>query len=130
VAKWRAERCRYAILVQNANKAQEMRGGWDFATGTEANDVAFFVGRGLHPVQEDHDRWLIRFYEFAQVSVPSFWTGDRYPILRCAVWASTLRDSSISRCQSPLLPWQSSPSRKRSAAWRHNSRYLSLAWKS
>jgi hypothetical protein len=80
VAKWRAERCRYAILVQNAHKAQEMRGSWDFATGTEADDVAFFVGRGLHPVQEDHDRWLIRFDEFARVRVPSFWTGDRYPI--------------------------------------------------
>src|SRR3984893_3126542 len=80
VAKWRAERCRYAILVQNANKVQEMKGAWDFATGVESNDVAFFVGRGLHPVQEDHDRWLIRFDEFAQVRAPNFWTGDRYPV--------------------------------------------------
>jgi hypothetical protein len=82
VAKGRAERCSYAILVQNQSKAQEMKGEWrEFATGTENDDVAFFVGRRLHVEETDEPgRQLIRFDEYAEVRAPNFWTGDRYPI--------------------------------------------------
>lgn len=85
-AAWRLDRvhareCEYAVCTRNVHA--------DWSKGPEARNSAFLVGKirdvvPCAPTPENHEapdnRYLIQFSEFAQISVPNVWKGDRNPV--------------------------------------------------
>ena len=76
-----ARRCTFAVCTRNANA--------DWVEGPEAHHAAFLVGKVRDVVPcaatpenngADKDRYLIQFSEFARVSIPDVWKGDRNPV--------------------------------------------------
>lgn len=73
----RAKKCQYVVCTQNAHNAEA------YADGTEDHGSAFLVGRisRIVPATDgEPSRWKIQFSEYARVSVPKVWTGDRNPV--------------------------------------------------
>ncbi|MBY4128107.1 hypothetical protein HQO83_06875 [Rhodococcus fascians] len=73
----RARKCQYVVCTQNEHNVEA------YADGTEDHGSAFLVGRlsRIVPATDDRpDRWKIQFSEFARISVPDVWTGDRNPV--------------------------------------------------
>jgi hypothetical protein len=78
-ASWRlnrnhARKCVYAVCTRNAHA--------HWVQGQEAHHSAFLVGkiREVVPSPTDKKDWLIRFSEYALVSIPDVWNGDRNPV--------------------------------------------------
>lgn len=73
----RARKCDYLVCTQNAHNPE------DYADGTEPHGSAFLVGRisQVSPATDgDVGRWKIEFSEYARISQPGVWTGDRNPV--------------------------------------------------
>jgi hypothetical protein len=78
-SSWRLDRrharkCRYAICTRNANA--------DWVEGQEEHHAAFLVGKvkDVVPSATEEGDWLVLFSEYARVSVPDVWQGDRNPV--------------------------------------------------
>ncbi|MDP9267908.1 MAG: hypothetical protein M3P27_06225 [Acidobacteriota bacterium] len=78
-SSWRLDRsnarqCAFAICTRNAYS--------EWVEGSEPHHAAFLVGKvkEVVPAPDDPERYLIQFSEFARVSVPEIWKGDRNPI--------------------------------------------------
>jgi hypothetical protein len=83
---WRVDRnharqCEFAVCTRNANA--------EWVEGTEPHHSAFLIGKILDVVpcqptpengEGDEGRYLIQFSEFARLSTPDVWKGDRNPI--------------------------------------------------
>ena len=77
---WRLDRnharlCPFVVCTRNAHSKR--------VEGPEAHHSAFLVGkvRDVVPSRSGKgDRYLIRFSEFARVSIPDAWKGDRNPV--------------------------------------------------
>lgn len=83
---WRLDRvharqCDYAVCTRNVHA--------DWSRGPEARNSAFLVGKirdvvPCPPTPENNEapanRYLIQFSEFAHISVPNVWKGDRNPV--------------------------------------------------
>lgn len=72
----RASKCKYVVCVQNRNET------WGQATAD--HKTAFLIGkiRSIEPSKEKGcaDRAIIYCSEFAEISVPNCWDGNRNPI--------------------------------------------------
>jgi hypothetical protein len=78
-AAWRldpghARKCSYAVCTRNANSKR--------SEGHEPHRDAFLVGKiqDVVPAYKRPDRYLIRFSEYALVTVPNAWKGGRNPV--------------------------------------------------
>ena len=73
----RAQLCEYAVCTRNAKHKS--------VQGKEPHGSAFLIGRirdvvpTPRDIDERPDRFLIRFSEYARVSLPNAWKGDRVP---------------------------------------------------
>lgn len=83
-SSWRLDRnharqCPFAVCTRNANA--------DWVEGPEAHHSAFLVGkvREVVPSPEDAGRFLVQFSEYALVSIPDVWKGDRNPVKYAAI---------------------------------------------
>ncbi|AYJ48573.1 hypothetical protein [Rhodococcus sp. P1Y] len=73
----RARKCHYVVCTQNAHNVEA------YADGTEDHGSAFLVGRISRIVPAtagEPSRWKIQFSEYARISIPNVWTGDRNPV--------------------------------------------------
>ncbi|WP_369027757.1 hypothetical protein [Nocardia farcinica] len=74
----RAKRCRWVVCTQNAHNPE------DYADGAAPHASAFLIGRisRISPstAPDVTDRWKIEFSEYARISVPGVWLGDRNPV--------------------------------------------------
>src|SRR5712691_4018485 len=76
----RARACRFAVCTRNARHP--------LAEGKEPHQTAFMVGKikdvlevkGAKEPGERGRRYLLQFSEYALVSVPKVWKGDRNPV--------------------------------------------------
>ncbi|MGY5210041.1 hypothetical protein [Nocardia gipuzkoensis] len=70
----RAKKCTWLVCTQNAHNYE--------AKGNEPHGSAFLVGRisRISPAPEEDGRWMIEFSEYARISQPNVWTGDRNPV--------------------------------------------------
>src|SRR5437762_2552509 len=109
-SSWRLDRnharaCDFAVCTRNAHNAK--------SEGTEPHQSAFLVGRVKDVIPSPTDlrpnRFLIEFSEYALVSVPDVWNGDRNPIR----YASTLEDLGIDPA---TLTWKPMPKQSEAAA--------------
>jgi hypothetical protein len=85
-SSWRLDRnhalrCPFAVCTRNAHA--------DWVEGKEAHHSAFLVGKVRDVVpcpatpenrEAGKSRFLITFSEFARVSIPEIWKGDRNPV--------------------------------------------------
>ncbi|NJS15825.1 MAG: hypothetical protein HC788_16145 [Sphingopyxis sp.] len=78
-SSWRLSRkealkCKYAVCARNRFDERN--------EGTEDHGTAFLVGkiRDIVPAPDRPGRWLVRFAEFAEVSIPDAWDGVRNPV--------------------------------------------------
>ena len=78
-SSWRLDRnharqCGFAVCTRNANA--------DWVEGPEAHHAAFLVGKvsDVVPAPTTAGRYLIQFSEYALVTVPDAWKGDRNPV--------------------------------------------------
>ncbi|HJS12213.1 hypothetical protein [Sphingopyxis sp.] len=78
-SSWRLSRkealkCKYAICARNRFDERN--------EGMEEHGTAFLIGRirDIVPANDRPYRWLIRFEEFAEVSIPDAWDGVRNPV--------------------------------------------------
>lgn len=69
----RAKKCEWVVCTQNAHNPE------DYADGNEPHGSAFLVGR-ISRIGAAGDRWRIEFSEYARISQPDVWTGDRNPV--------------------------------------------------
>src|SRR6266545_5212969 len=90
-----ARRCVFAVCTRNANA--------NWVEGSEVHRSAFLVGkvRDVVPSPEYDGRYLIQFTEYALVSIPDVWKGDRNPVRYAA-----LEDLGI---DSSTLKWEPMP---------------------
>ena len=80
LARHRARLCEYVVCTRNTKA--------EWSEGPEQHGEAFLVGRlsGVEdaPPSENRNhakpRSLFRFSEYALISMPKKWTGDRYPV--------------------------------------------------
>ncbi|BDT96934.1 hypothetical protein IFM12275_69100 (plasmid) [Nocardia sputorum] len=72
----RAKKCTWLVCTQNAHNYE------DYAKGNEPHGSAFLVGRisRVSPAPEEDGRWMIEVSEYARMSQPNVWTGDRNPV--------------------------------------------------
>jgi hypothetical protein len=107
-SSWRLDRnnarqCGFAICTRNANA--------DWVEGPEEHHAAFLVGR-VKDVVPSPDRegnyYLVQFSEYALVSVPEVWKGDRNPVKY-----GTLEEFGIDPA---TLKWQPMPEAEAPAA--------------
>jgi hypothetical protein len=106
-SSWRLDRnharqCGFAVCTRNANA--------DWVEGSEPHHSAFLVGKIREVVpclptpennESEKNRYLIQFSEFARVSIPDVWKGDRNPVKY-----STLEDLGI---DPSTLKWETMP---------------------
>jgi hypothetical protein len=78
-SSWRLDRnharqCPFAICTRNAYA--------DWVEGPEDHHSAFLVGKvkNVTPSPTMEGRYLIQFSQFARVSLPDVWQGDRNPV--------------------------------------------------
>lgn len=78
-SSWRLDRnharkCRYAVCTRNSYA--------EWVEGKEPHHSVFVVGKvkDVVPSPSEEGDWLILFSEYAQVSIPEFWRGDRNPV--------------------------------------------------
>jgi hypothetical protein len=109
-SSWRLDRnharaCEYVVCTRNARHPK--------AEGTEPHQAAFLVGKitdVVHdPTDKREDRYLIKFNEYAHVSVPDVWKGDRNPIR----YAESLQDLGI---DPSTLKWKPMPEEREATA--------------
>ena len=102
-SSWRVDRnharaCEYAVCTRNARHPD--------AEGTEPHQAAFLVGKIADvvrdPTDKREDRYLIKFNEYALVSVPDVWRGDRNPVR----YVETLEELGI---DPSTLKWKPMP---------------------
>ena len=100
-SSWRLDRnharsCEFAVCTRNAKSPR--------SEGAEPHQSAFMVGKvkDVVPTADRKGRYLIQFSEYALVSVPEVWKGDRNPIR----YASSLHDLGI---DSSTLKWKPMP---------------------
>ncbi|MEU2032642.1 hypothetical protein [Nocardia amamiensis] len=72
----RAKKCTWLVCTQNAHNYE------DYAKGNEPHGSAFLVGRisRISPASEEDGRWMIEVSEYARISQPNVWAGDRNPV--------------------------------------------------
>ncbi|WP_137876446.1 hypothetical protein [Rhodococcus sp. Q] len=72
----RATKCEWLVCTQNAHNFE------DYADGTEPHGSAFLIGRisRISPATDTDGRWLIEIGEYARVSQPDVWGGERNPV--------------------------------------------------
>ncbi|MEE2031844.1 hypothetical protein [Rhodococcus chondri] len=72
----RAKKCEWLVCTQNAHNPEP------YADGNEPHGSAFLVGRisRISPADNDEGRWKIEFNQYARISQPNVWTGDRNPV--------------------------------------------------
>ncbi|MCZ4589608.1 hypothetical protein O4328_39250 [Rhodococcus opacus] len=72
----RAKKCEWLVCTQNAHNPEA------YADGNEPHRSAFLVGRisRISPADKDEGRWKIEFSQYARISQPNVWTGDRNPV--------------------------------------------------
>lgn len=96
----RARRCTYVVCTRNSKNPK--------VEGREAHGSAFLVGkisdvtpyiRDKHGDEDRHGRYIIKFNEFAQVSIPDVWKGHHNPVSY-----GTLEEMGI---DPSALKWQS-----------------------
>jgi len=99
-SSWRLDRnharqCIFAVCTRNANA--------DWVEGPEAHHSAFLVGKVKDVVAapDMEGRFLILFSEYALVTVPDAWKGDRNPVKY-----AHLKDLGIDPAK---LKWQKMP---------------------
>jgi hypothetical protein len=100
-SSWRLDRnharqCGYVVCTRNAHS--------DWVEGPEVHRSAFLIGK-IHDVVPDGNRYLIQFNEFAQVSIPEIWKGDRNPVK----YVSSLQDMGI---DASTLKWETMPQKR------------------
>ena len=100
-SSWRLDRnnarqCSYAVCTRNAHA--------DWVEGPEAHHSAFLVGKvkDVVPSAETQGRYVIEFSEFARVSIPDVWKGDRNPVK----YAASLEEAGINPSS---LKWEAMP---------------------
>lgn len=69
----RAKKCEWVVCTQNAHNPE------DYADGNEPHGSAFLIGR-ISRISPAGDRWRIEFSEYARISQPDVWAGDRNPV--------------------------------------------------
>ena len=77
----RVKKCDFAILTANNHHKKSTHSREDHGT-------AFLIGKisGVTPDayddlgEREHGRWIIRFSEYAELDIPSFWGGFQNPI--------------------------------------------------
>ncbi len=76
LARHRARLCEYVVCTRNTKAA--------WSEGPEQHGEAFLVGRvkdiAPAPSEESDVRFMFAFSEYALISIPKKWTGDRYPV--------------------------------------------------
>ena len=73
----RAINCKYIIVTKNSLhklSKNSTNHGMAFMVGKISNIIKAFEKR-------DDARWLIEFDEYAEISIPKFWTGNRNPVI-------------------------------------------------
>ena len=73
----RAINCKYIIVTKNSMHPlsnNSTNHGMAFMVGKVSNIIKAFEKR-------DDTRWLIEFDEYAEISIPNFWTGNRNPVI-------------------------------------------------
>ncbi len=107
-SSWRLDRnharaCEFAVCTRNGRNAK--------TEGPEPHQSAFLVGKVKDVVQtpDRKGRFLIQFSEYALVSVPEVWKGDRNPIR----YATSLHDLGI---DASTLKWKPMPEQHEPAA--------------
>jgi hypothetical protein len=77
----RVKKCSYAILTANKHHKKSIPSGYEHGS-------AFLIGKisGVTPDayddlgEREDGRWIIRFSEYAELNIPSFWKGFRNPV--------------------------------------------------
>lgn len=102
LARTHARRCAFVVCTRNAYNED--------VEGSEEHQSAFLIGRvtDVVPSPEHPDRYLIQFREYAPLSLPGIWKGDRNP-----VHYTTLAELGIDPA---ALRWQPVPERREQAA--------------
>ncbi|MGW0359242.1 hypothetical protein ACWDXV_34060 [Nocardia nova] len=74
----RAKKCQWLVCTQNAHNYEA------YADGDQPHGSAFLIGRisRISPATEPgtEGRWRIEFSEYARISEPDVWAGDRNPV--------------------------------------------------
>lgn len=93
-SSWRLSRkealkCKYAICARNRFD--------DRNEGAEEHGSAFLIGKisDIVPAPDRPNRWLIRFDEFAKVSIPDAWDGVRNPVRYVNLADLGIRESDL-----------------------------------
>lgn len=73
----RARKCKYIVCARNTNHG--------LADLEVPHSSAFLIGKvsGISPalnLPRDNDRWMIKFDEYAELSIPNAWDGQRWPV--------------------------------------------------
>ncbi len=73
----RALKCKYIVCARNTNHG--------LADLEVPHSSAFLIGKisGISPalnLPRDNDRWMIKFDEYAELSIPNAWDGQRWPV--------------------------------------------------
>jgi len=94
----KARQCQYAICTRNA-KSKRGRGG------DEAHQSAFMIGKVKDVVvtPERQGRYIVLFSEYAEVTIPNIWRGDRNPVRYAPSLEALLKESGIKLSS---LRWQ------------------------
>ena len=73
----RARKAKYLVCVRNCHNS--------LSEETVGHGAGFFVGKisGLRPAftNQEHNRWMIEFDEYAEINVPGIWQGWRNPVV-------------------------------------------------
>lgn len=100
-SSWRLDRnnarkCEYAVCTRNANA--------DWTEGAEEHHAAFMVGKvkDVVPSTDYSGRFMIQFSEYALVTIPEVWKGDRNPYK----YAGSLQELGIDASK---LKWKKMP---------------------
>jgi hypothetical protein len=109
-SSWRLDRnharaCEFAVCTRNGRNAK--------TEGPEPHQSAFLVGKVKDvvpsPTDKRPNRFLIQFSEYAVVSVPDVWKGDRNPIRYAATLQALGIDPSTQK-------WRPMPEQDEAAA--------------
>ena len=73
----RARKCKYIVCARNTNHG--------LADLEVPHSSAFLIGKvsGISPalnLPRDNDRWMIKFDEYAELSIPNAWDGQRWSV--------------------------------------------------
>jgi hypothetical protein len=74
----RAKDCEWLICTQNRHNPDE-----EFSDATEPHGSGFLIGKitAIRKSEEgDGSRWMIAIDQYARVSIPDLWNGQRFPV--------------------------------------------------